>query len=33
MVKEHVSPDNSQMTGQVVYVDGGFEGLARGEVS
>jgi NAD(P)-dependent dehydrogenase (short-subunit alcohol dehydrogenase family) len=26
-----VSPQNSQMTGQVLYVDGGFECLARGE--
>jgi NAD(P)-dependent dehydrogenase (short-subunit alcohol dehydrogenase family) len=26
-----VSPENSQMTGQVVYLDGGFECLARGE--
>jgi NAD(P)-dependent dehydrogenase (short-subunit alcohol dehydrogenase family) len=25
-----VSPENSQMTGQVLYVDGGLECLARG---
>jgi len=28
-----VSPENSQMTGQILYVDGGFECLARGERS
>ena len=28
-----VSADNSQMTGQILYVDGGFECLARGESS
>jgi NAD(P)-dependent dehydrogenase (short-subunit alcohol dehydrogenase family) len=27
------SPENAQMTGQVLYVDGGFECLARGEHS
>jgi len=26
-----VSPENSQMTGQILFVDGGFECLARGE--
>jgi len=26
-----VSPENSQMTGQILYVDGGFECVARGE--
>jgi NAD(P)-dependent dehydrogenase (short-subunit alcohol dehydrogenase family) len=26
-----VSPDNSQMTGQILYIDGGIECLARGE--
>lgn len=28
-----VSPENSQMTGQILFVDGGFECLARGEHS